>query len=202
MGTPPNLTDWEAQYQAKDTPWDKGEASPGLVDWLATQPHATRGTVLVPGCGLGHDVRVWATAGFSATGLDIAPSAVERAMAAGEDERTEFRLGDFLADEPATLFDWVFEHTCFCAIQPAHRDDYMRAVLSWLKPGGHYLAVNYFIPDTDGPPFGVDREEIWARFSPHFELLAEWTPRSYPNRTGLERMFLWKRRESGIGNRE
>lgn len=189
-----NNTDWEAHYQAKDTPWDKGEPSPGLVDWLATHPAAPRGTVLVPGCGLGHDVRAWAAAGFHATGFDIAPSAVERARVAGMPERTEFRLGDFLADEPHAPFDWVFEHTCFCAIQPSQREDYVRAVLRWLKPDGHYLAVNYFIPDKEGPPFGVDREEIWARFSPRFELLEEWTPRSYPNRTGLERMFLWKRR--------
>ncbi|MFM8470610.1 MAG: methyltransferase domain-containing protein [Limisphaerales bacterium] len=186
-------TNWEAQYQANDTPWDKGEASPGLVDWLAAHPDWPRGSVLVPGCGLGHDVRAWAAAGFLATGLDIAPSAVERAQAAGLPERTEFRLGDFLADEPSDQFDWVFEHTCFCAIQPDRRDDYVRAVLRWLKPVGHYLAVNYFIPDKEGPPFGVGREEIWAHFSPHFELLEEWTPRSYPNRTGLERMFLWRR---------
>ena len=190
-------TNWEAHYQTNDTPWDKGEASPGLVDWLAAHPNAPRGKVLVPGCGLGHDVRAWAAAGFQATGFDIAPSAVERAKVAGMPERTEFRLGDFLADEPHAAFDWVFEHTCFCAIQPNQREDYVRAVLRWLKPGGHYLAVNYFIPDKEGPPFGVDREEIWVRFSPHFELLEEWTPRSYPNLTGLERMFLWKRRVRG-----
>ena len=194
METPPNLTDWEAQYQAKDTPWDKGEASPGLVDWLATQPHAPRGPVLVPGCGLGHDVRAWAAAGFSATGFDIAPSAVERARAAGTPERTEFRLGDFLADEPSVLFDWVFEHTCFCAIQPGQREDYVRAVLRWLKPGGHYLAVNYMICEDDGPPFPVTREELLTRFSPHFELKLESVPRSYPNRTGLERLFWWQRK--------
>ncbi len=187
-------TDWEAHYQTNDTPWDKGEPSPGLVDWLAAHSDVPRGRVLVPGCGLGHDVRVWAAAGFHATGFDIAPSAVERARAAGLPERADFRLGDFLADTPHESFDWVFEHTCFCAIQPDRREDYVRAVLHWLKPGGHYLAVNYFIPDKEGPPFGVDREEIWARFSPHFELLEEWAPRSYPNRTGLERMFLWKRR--------
>ncbi len=189
-----STTDWEAKYQAQDTPWDKGEPSPGLVDWLAAHPEEPRGTVLVPGCGLGHDVRAWAAAEFTATGLDIAPSAVARARATPT-ERTSFAFGDFLADEPHAQFDWVFEHTCFCAIQPGQREDYVRAVLRWLKPGGHYLAVNYFIPDTDGPPFGVDREEIWARFSPHFELLAEWMPRSYANRTGLERMFLWKRSE-------
>lgn len=186
-------TDWEAHYLRNETPWDKGEASPGLVDWLAAHAAVPRGTVLVPGCGLGHDVRAWAAAGFVATGLDIAPSAVDRARKAGVGARVEFQLGDFLADPPLRQFDWVFEHTCFCAIAPARRADYVQAVLRWLRPGGHYLAVNYFIPDKEGPPFGVDREEIWARFSPHVELLKEWTPRSYPNRTGLERMFLWKR---------
>jgi cyclopropane fatty-acyl-phospholipid synthase-like methyltransferase len=103
-------------------------------------------------------------------------------------------LGDFLRDEPAQLFDWIFEHTCFCAIQPAERELYVAAARRWLKPGGQYLAVNYLIPDTDGPPFGTTREEIVARFSPGFELLEDWVPRSYPNRAGLERMFWWRRR--------
>ena len=80
------------------------------------------------------------------------------------------------------------------AIQPDEREFYVRAARRWLKPGGHYLAVNYIIPDTDGPPFGTTRDELWKRFSPDFELINEWMPRSYPNRTGLERMFLWKRR--------
>ena len=71
---------------------------------------------------------------------------------------------------------------------------YITALLRWLKPGAAYLAVNYMIPDQDGPPFGTTRDEIWQRFSPHFELIQEWVPRSYPNRTGLERMFWWKRK--------
>src|SRR5262249_23924928 len=67
-------------------------------------------------------------------------------------------------------------------------------------PDGNYLAVNYLIPDTDGPPFGTTREEQMQRFAPHFELLAEWVPRSYPNRTGLELMLWWKRRaREGLG---
>jgi hypothetical protein len=101
---------------------------------------------------------------------------------------------DFLRDDPPILFDWVFEHTLFCAIQPEERDEYVRAVLRWLKPEGQYLAVNYVIPDTDGPPFGTNREEVWKRFSPHFELLQEWVPRSYPNRIGLELMLWWQRK--------
>jgi SAM-dependent methyltransferase len=189
-------TDWEARYQSQDMPWEKGEASPGLVDFLAAHPELKRGTVLVPGCGTGHDARAWAKAGFTVIGMDLAPSAVrlsqEKTRDAGLD--ANFILGDFLGDEPFERFDWVFEHTLFCAIDPSQRDDYVKALLRWLKPGGHYLAVNYFIADKDGPPFGTTREEQWQRFSPHLDLLKEWTPRSYPNRTGLERMFWWQQR--------
>lgn len=185
---------WEQRYQTRDTPWEKGAASPGLVDFLAAHPELPSAEVCVPGCGTGHDVRAWAQAGFAAFGFDIAPSAVllaaEATVAAGL--KAEFQIADFLTTPPPNRFDWVFEHTLFCAIQPAERDQYLKALLQWLKPGGHYLAVNYLIPDKDGPPFGTTREEIWNRFSPHFQLVQEWTPRSYPNRVGLERMFWWK----------
>jgi methyl halide transferase len=188
-------TDWESRYQAQDTPWEKGEPSPGLVDFLHAHPELPRGTVLVPGCGTGHDVRAWAHAGFFATGFDIAPSAVRLAKekTAAEEHRASYRLGNFLEDVPSQRFDWVFEHTLFCAIDPSRRDDYVRAVLQWLKPDGQFLAVHYLIPDTDGPPFGTTRDELWKRFSPHFKLLGEWVPRSYPNRTGLELMLWWRR---------
>ncbi len=186
---------WENRYQTGDMPWEKGAPSPGLVDFLATHQELTRGTVLVPGCGTGHDVREWAKAGFDSVGVDIAPSAIRLGQEAvsGAGLGARFLLLDFLSSQPPFRFDWIFEHTLFCAIQPAQRDDYVRAVLRWLKPGGCYLAVNYLIPDTDGPPFGTEREELVRRFSPHFELHSEWVPRSYPNRIGLERVFWWRR---------
>jgi SAM-dependent methyltransferase len=177
-------------------PWEKGEASPGLVDFLAAHPKLERGTVCVPGCGTGHDAREWAKAGFRTYGFDIAPSAIQlsnaRTKAAGLE--ATFQLIDFLHDKPPQKFDWFFEHTLFCAINPNERDEYVRALLRWLKPNGQFLAVNYLIPDKDGPPFGTTREELWERFSPHFKLVEEWVPRSYPNRTGLELMLWWKRK--------
>jgi methyl halide transferase len=217
-------TDWEARYQSGDMPWEKGAPSPGLVDFLAANPQSGGGdalvapasvlklgreiqatatgaslppsTVCVPGCGTGHDAREWARAGFRVYGYDLAPGAirlsVKRTQAAGL--RAEFRLADFLRDEPPFLFDWIFEHTLFCAIDPGERELYVSAARRWLKPGGHYLAVNYLIPDTDGPPFGTTREEVLERFTPHFDLLSEWVPRSYPNRTGQERMFWWRKK--------
>ena len=187
---------WENRYQIQDMGWEKGAPSPGLVDFLATHPQVNPGTVCVPGCGTGNDVRALAAAGFEAWGFDFAPSAialaVEKTKAAGLTAR--FELADFLHGDPPQKFDWLFEHTLFCAIQLRERDSYVRAVLRWLKPGGTYLAVNYLLCEPKGPPWPATREEILERFSPHFELRADWLPRSYPSREGKERMFWWSLR--------
>jgi len=194
-----SATEWENRYQTGDMPWEKGEASPGLVEFLAAHTELARGVVAVPGCGTGHDARMWAQAGFETWGFDLAPSAIrlsrEKTAAAGLD--AHFVQADFLADAPPKPFDWLFEHTLFCAIDPSRRDDYVQAMLRWLKPAGQFLAVHYMIRDTSGPPFGVVQEELMERFSPHFDLLEGWVPRSYPNRTGLELMLWWQRKKVG-----
>src|SRR5438876_4619414 len=189
-------TDWEARYQAGDMPWEKGEASPGLVDFLAAHVDLPRGSVAVPGCGTGHDARAWAGAGFETWGFDLAPSAIRLGVARTTDAglTVSFVQSDFLTDPPPKPFDWVFEHTLYCAIALDRRDDYAQAVLRWLKPGGQFLAVHYMIRGVEGPPFGATQEELMVRFSPHFELQQGWVPRSYPNRTGLELMLWWRRK--------
>ena len=191
--------DWEARYQTGDMPWEKGEGSPGLVDFLAAHPQLPEGRVLVPGCGTGHDALSWARRGFQVTAVDLAPSAIraarERFAAAGL--AGEFLSADFLRDGGLGTYDWVFEHTLYCAINPAERDLYADAVRRAVRPGGHFLAVHYMIRDVDGPPFGCVQEELMERFLPGFELLQGWVPRSYPNRLGKELMLWWRRRRDG-----
>ena len=93
--------DWEALYLANDTFWDHGEASPGLVDYLGANPRLSPGQALVPGCGRGHDARALAKAGWSVTGLDIAPSSVPLAKRLAEEGGlpVDYRVGDFLSNE-------------------------------------------------------------------------------------------------------
>jgi len=188
---------WEERYRAGDTPWDHGEASPGLLDFLSEQKYAP-GTVLVPGCGAGHDCRALARRGFTVTGVDISKLALERAGKLAKREQLPIRYEQADCLHPPAgwkgAFDWVFEHTCFCAIDPDLRDDYVRAVRFVLPSGGHLLGVFFNIQPEKGPPFGTTREELMDRFGPHFALELEEVPRSFPNRTGEELLLLWRKK--------
>ncbi len=186
-------TDWEGQYQKGETPWDKGAPGPGLVDFLALEP--IRGRVLVPGCGVGHDVRALAAKADEVVGLDIAPSAIEGAARFPRIGNERYELGNLFDLRPHLrgAFDWVWEHTCFCAIDPSMRAAYVDAVAAALKPEGKLLAIYYLDPGHDspdeGPPFGVSVAELDALFLRRFHLDCEWLPvRAYPGREGREWM--------------
>lgn len=191
-------TNWQKKYLQKETPWDKGEPAPGLVDWLKKSTLDTKARILVPGCGCGHDANAWAQADFETTGLDLSTLALESARKRYEAQSgLAFFTSDFLTESPDQPFDLVFEHTLYCAIDPGRRDEYPNALNRWLKPGGHFLAIHFVFPITEaGPPFGADLDEIINRFSPEFELLDQWDPRNFEGRDGEEKMFLWRKKEA------
>jgi methyl halide transferase len=189
--------DWEKRYRIGDTPWEKGAAAPPLLEWLGSRG-AMQGDVLVPGCGFGHDVRAIAAASPIAlvVGLDVAASALDGARQFALAGRETYELADLL-DLPVELtnrFQWVFEHTCFCAIEPERRREYVHGVLRALQPGGALLAIFFLnpwdpgeAPEGGGPPFAVSREELDELFGRDFDLIEEWTPRAaYPGREGRE----------------
>lgn len=197
----PRDLEWQRRYREHDTPWDKGAPAPPLQAFLATGKMS--GRVLVPGCGRGHDVRAIARqAGCSAVGLDLSEAAIADAQRLATDDglasTAEFVIGDFF-HPPAAFrgaFDWLVEHTCFCAIDPGRRADYVRAAASALREGGTIFAIFYLMPDVEsGPPFAVSREELGQLFDPHFTLLEEWLPtQSFPGREGREWVQLLRKR--------
>jgi len=188
--------DWNRRYVEGDTPWDKGSAHPAIE--FAMRQNALTGRILVPGCGTGHDVRALASCGLEVTGLDLAPVALQTAQSLDPDRRARYVLGD-LFDLPGELrgaFNGVFEHTCFCAIDPARRGEYVDAVASALELGGKLLAVFFLEPgnDGDGPPFGCMRSEVDRLFTGPFRSLREWEEiPTYPGREGRELLRLLER---------
>ena len=193
---------WSELYQNGDTGWDQGGPSPGLSDFLSSHPlgkPSNPGRVLVPGCGHGHDARAFAAAGFEVVGLDIVEMAIQEAvrLAHSENHRNlQFEQADFLKlpDRLHGPYDWLFEHTFFCAIDPKDRDRYVETSAGLLKPGAYLLGIFYNIQPETGPPFGSTREELVQRFSPGFNLLQDYVPRSRENRKGKELLMLWQRR--------
>lgn len=181
--------DWNACYHEGETPWDKGEPHPALPFLLEEHRDLLEraGSLLVPGCGTGHDARFLAEAvSGPVTGLDVAEEAIRRAREKDRKERVRWELGDFFTwEQPVEL---IFEHTCFCAIPVDRRPDYVAAAARLLPPAGHLLGVFFLNPDhegEEGPPFGVGRDALFSSFEEFFEVRWSQAPaRTYPGREG------------------
>lgn len=195
------MTDWEERYQMGETPWEKGDASPALLELLESQWDWGSGPILVPGCGLGHDVRALAELKIPVIGLDISVTAVGRARQFAPTEMATYELGDFL--DPAwrvgRTFSAVWEHTCFCAIDPSDRERYAEAVAGCITEGGLLTGVFFLTPfdpgdEQPGPPFPTTVEELDAWFSPWFERIGGWVPtRAYPGRENREWLGIFRK---------
>jgi SAM-dependent methyltransferase len=196
----PRELEWQRRYEQHDTPWDKGKAAPPLVLYL--KQNSITGHILVPGCGRGHEVRALAMhPSASVTGLDLSSTAVAEARRLSAEAglaSAKFVEGDFfnLPSEMIGAFDWLVEHTCFCAIEPRQRADYVSSAFSALRIGGKIFGIFYLNPDTDsGPPFAVSRQELIDLFSPHFAVLQQWVPgESFPGRESRELVLVLQKR--------
>ena len=168
----PDSTFWQAKFDAGTTPWDRGAASPQLLTWLDARGLAY-GTVIVPGCGSGHEVVALAQRGARVTALDYAPAAVARtqaALAAAQVTATVAQA-DVLEWQPAEPADAIYEQTCLCALHPDHWVAYATQLHRWLKPGGKLFALfaqarrpNADDGKVEGPPYHCDINAMRALF--------------------------------------
>ena len=197
---------WQALYQSGQDGWELGAPAPALVGWLegggafASAEPGRPPRVAVPGCGRGRDAHLLAARGAEAWGFDFAASALAEARAldapgggaAHFEERDVFTL----AEDRAGFFDGVWEYTCFCAIDPGRRAEYVATLRAILRPGGLLLACFYPLRDGDGgPPFPVARDEIARLLAPGFDVRAAGPPaRSAERRGGLEWLVAAARR--------
>jgi SAM-dependent methyltransferase len=197
----PRDLEWQRRYEAQDTPWDEGAPAPPLLRFLENRPIS--GRVLVPGCGKGHEVlALGKREGCTAVGLDLSPAAVAEAKRlaaqAGLESKVSFVTGNFFEVSPKMkgTFDWVVEHTCFCAIEPEQRRDYVRGAVAALRPGGKLFGIFYLTPAREvGPPFPVSKEELNDLFAADFTLIEEWVPEvSFPGRENREWVRILQKR--------
>ncbi|MEW6431288.1 MAG: methyltransferase domain-containing protein [Myxococcota bacterium] len=190
---------WEARYHSSQTGWEKGRCAPPIVRMLK-EGFLTKGAhVAVLGAGRGHEALEAAALGFEATAVDFAEPAIEATLVAAGQRKLDvetllqdvFTLG---ATHEAT-FDAVLEHTCFCAIDPARRDEYVEVVHRVLKPGGVFFGLFFAHGRPGGPPFDTSEAEVRRRFEPRFvvERLVR-AKDSFADRAGEELEFIFRRK--------
>jgi len=182
---------WEQRYQEQTTRWDLGQAAPAFVSLLNSEKKPNPGRTAVLGCGRGYDGLLFAEHGFEVIGFDFAPSAIAQAtsLAQATNSTAKFLQRDIfdLAREFPHAFDCVVEHTCFCAIPPERRGEYVQLVRSLLRPEGELIALFFTHTRPGGPPFGSTPAEIRQYFEADFEILSlEPVLNSVPSRQGEE----------------
>ena len=186
---------WNDRYARGADGWELGAPALPLQDFLATTP-PPRGRVAVPGCGRGHDARLLARRGYEVTGFDFSPTIVREAArlarADGVDVRFVERDIFSLSRDYAHAFDGAWEYTCYCAIDPRRRPEYLATLGAIIRPGGWLLACFFPLRGApNGPPFPVSRAELARRLPPRFRVVRAFPPlRSARGRQGREWMVL------------
>ena len=170
--------DWNAHYASDAQPWDTGKPDPVLIEWQK-QSGLTRGRALEIGCGTGTNAIWLAQQGFDVLAQDLAPLAIEKARAKAKAQgvqRCEFRVNDFLKDEPLEgAYQLVFDRGCFHVFDAAaDQARFAERVAALLAPGGLWLSL---IGSTEGGPreMGPPRRsarDILNAVEPHLELVA------------------------------
>lgn len=128
------------------TPWDIGGPQEIVKQLVALG--AVKGEVLDPGTGPGHHAIYYASKGYSATGIDSSPTAIERAKdnARRAGVSVDFRVGDAirlngLENRFDTVVDCAFYHV-FSDVPEAKRA-YAQALHRATKPGARLYMFEY-----------------------------------------------------------
>lgn len=160
---------WSERYAAKDTPWDKDQSHP-CIKWVLPRLKLHKSKILVPGCGRGHDVAALAQLGHHVEGLDFSEKAIESAkMLYPKNNFFQADVFEFSKNH-MEQYDVVFEHTLFCALDPAQRAKLIKAWAKILRPGGTLMGVFMAVHKRKGPPYGVTEWELEELLAPHFVL--------------------------------
>jgi SAM-dependent methyltransferase len=135
------------------TPWDIGGPQPVVQQLVAYG--AVRGEVLDPGTGPGHHAIYYASKGYSATGIDSSPAAIERAKRNAERAgvTVDFQVADAtkldgLQNRFDTVVDSAFYHVFFDDEETQTR--YVQALHRATKPGARLFMFEFGRHNVNG----------------------------------------------------
>ncbi|MCF7687000.1 MAG: methyltransferase domain-containing protein [Cephaloticoccus sp.] len=188
---------WEKRYLNKTTPWDYRGVPPAFTAFLQRNP--SPGAVLIPGCGLGHEVKAFHAAGWQTLAIDYAPTAVAQAKDQLGPLASLVRQADFFGDDLDGAYDLIYERTFICALAPKLWPTCVDRLRQLLRPKGILAGFFVYGAEDEGPPNPFsDLDQARALFS-GFELIADHPipeAESQPMFANRERWQEWRLTES------
>ena len=184
---------WDTRYRGGVTPWDAHGVPPQLLRWLEDHPC---GTVLVPGCGSGYEVRAFADHGHDVLGIEYSDAAMEAAKRELGTLAERVKKADFFTFETAP-FDLVYERAFVCALPRRMWPEWGARIGQLVRPGGELAGFFYLDDNERGPPFGTSQAQLNELLQPAFnpeESVAIPPDESLPVFKGKEVWQVWRRR--------
>ena len=147
-------------------PWDIGRPQPAIVR-LAETGQIT-GSVLDVGCGTGENVLYLAEHGYAAAGVDVAPTAINKARAKAKRRglNASFDVADALnLPTPEREFDTLIDSGLFHVFSDDERPRFRESLGRVVRSGGTYFLMCFSEHQPgDWGPRRVTQAEIRAVF--------------------------------------
>lgn len=171
---------WDEYWRAGIEPgqlFDRSCASPALLKYIH-EGRVPKGKCLVPGCGRAYDIAALASPDRSVLGIDISDAAIvsakewltqQRLPETYHVEVKNVNFFDIKFDKDSDKFDFIYDYTFFCALEPEIRPLWGNQMASLVKPGGELFTLIFPVMEKpDGPPFAVSFEAYKSVLEPHF----------------------------------
>ncbi len=181
---------WQAKWQQNETMWRGDRVNDALAAFLPVlqaefgiHPSAE---VLVPLCGDSPAVRMLYDAGYSVTGVEYVPEAMEALIDGSFPElsfvakgstrfapRLELVMGDFFTFSAPERFSFIYDRAGYVALSVNDRRRYAEVISTSLRRGGIFLSRTAELNGgpLEGPPFSVTFAEVQSAY-PHLQLLS------------------------------
>jgi len=145
--------EWEQKWSRADyvPMWDADEPPRELLAAMSTESFPREGALLDIGCGTGRISARLAERGYSVTGIDFAPSAIDKAEQTHKGvANLKFQVVD-ACGEPTDLgrFQVLFDRGCLHTIPRELARNYADNVARWAAPEAHYFLLFKTPPGKD-----------------------------------------------------
>ncbi len=174
---PTSLSSRAARFEsayAGTPPWDIGRPQPAFQ--RLAERGDFHGRVLDIGCGTGEHALLAASLGLVATGIDAAPTPIERARRKAKERRLDVRFLHWNAlalPQLGEQFDTVLDCGLFHVFDDAERACYVESLSAAVVRGGRYYMLCFSDRQPgDWGPRRVRQEEIRQSFADGWEVLS------------------------------